>query len=518
MNTVETSSTVDVAVIGAGPTGLMVAGELAMRGVTVQLLERRAQEPNITRAFAVHARTLELLDARGLAEEILTRGFPVGEVAPVPGAMVTLADELQVRYPFILMVPQSGTEHVLAARAQRLGVRVDRGAELIGLDQDRDGVSLTLAGGGSLRARYVVGCDGAHSAVRRLLGVDFVGKQYQTHIMLADVQLSRPPAEQMFARTSAEGVVLVLPFGDGWYRVIAWDRRRENEPLTEPVTADQIRDAVARIAVEDFDLGEMRWSSRFLSERRQARHYRVGRVLLAGDAAHVHSPIGGQGMNTGIGDAMNLGWKLAASVKGVVSGVASEALLDSYERERHPVGADVLAMTDMLNQLVLGRSAIRRVMQRFIVRAILGFPRSRRMAAERLSGIAIAYPRRSRADDALVGRRMPDIDCHGTRLYEMLRSGRFVLLTHGAGHPGAWPGIDQVDHCEAMQAAAVLVRPDGYIAWACRRTPTGDELVEALTRWCGDRTGLSEGQPGYAVRSLGARAPGRARGGAGGYH
>lgn len=391
MSTLETNSTIDVAVIGAGPTGLMLAGELAMRGLRVQILERRAQEPKITRAFAVDARTLELLDARGLADEVLTRGFPVGEVAPVPGATVSLADELQVRYPFILMVPQSGTEHVLTARAQRLGVRISRGAELTGLEQDAEGVRLTLAGGGGLRARYVVGCDGAHSAVRRLLGVDFVGKQYQTHIMLADVQLTRPPAERMFARTNAEGVVLVLPFGDGWYRAIAWDRRRKNEPLTEPVTAAQIRDALVRIAGEDFGLREMRWSSGFLSERRQARHYRVGRVLLAGDAAHVHSPIGGQGMNTGIGDAMNLGWKLALVVNGVATGAVSEALLDSYESERHPVGADVLAMTDMLNQLVLGRSALRRVLQRFIVRTILRVPRSRRMAAERLTGVAIAY-------------------------------------------------------------------------------------------------------------------------------
>lgn len=503
MNTLEAST--DVAVIGAGPTGLMLAGELAMRGVRVQVLERRAQEPNITRAFAMHARTLELLDARGLADEILARGFRVGAVAPIPGATVSLADELQTRYPFILMVPQSGTERVLAAHVERLGVPIRRGDGLVGLEQDGDGVSLTLAGGGSLRARYVVGCDGAHSAVRRLLGVDFVGKQYQTHIMLADVKLTRPPAEQMFARTNADGVVLVLPFGDGWYRAIAWDRRHEHEPLTEPVTATQIRDAIGRIAGEDFGLGEMRWSSRFLSERRQARRYRVGRVLLAGDAAHVHSPIGGQGMNTGIGDAVNLGWKLAAVTNGVLDGRAGDSLLDSYESERHPVGADVLAMTDMLNQLVLGRSAIRRVLQRFAVRTILRFPRSRRTAAQRLSGIAIAYARPSRADDPLVGHRMPDVDCDGGRLYEMLRSGRFVLLT-GGGVTVDWPGVYRVNHRDATLPAVVLVRPDGYVAWAARRVPTAGEVTEVLTRWCGEKKiGLSGEHPGYAVRNLGAR-------------
>lgn len=480
----------DVAVIGAGPTGLMLACELAMRGVRVAVLERRQESSNITRAFAIHARTLELLDSRGLVDDVLRRGFAVGSVAPVPGATVSLAEELRVRYPFILMVPQSGTEHVLAARAERLGVRVIRGAEVAGLEQDGDGVDIALANGDRVRAGYVVGCDGAHSAVRRLLDVDFVGKQYATHIMLADVRLARPPEELMFARTNNEGVVLVLPFGDGWYRAIAWDRLREQEPLSTPVSMADIGDALGRIAGEDFGISEMRWSSRFLSERRQARRYRVGRVLLAGDAAHVHSPIGGQGMNTGIGDAMNLGWKLASVVRGDLRGASAELLLDSYESERHPVGADVLAMTDMFNQLVLGRSGIRRFMQRFVVRAILNFPRSRRFAAERLSGIGIAYPRSSRADHPLVGRRMPDVNCNGGRLYKSLRSGRFVLLTTGpVGDIGDRPGVQHETHCDSSLPAAVLVRPDGYVAWAQQRLPSAAELAGALNRWSGEPAG-----------------------------
>lgn len=478
-------SKIDVAVIGAGPTGLMLACELAMRGIHVDLLERRSEAPNITRAFAVHSRTLELLDARGLAGELLARGFPVGEVAPVPGAMLSLADELHNRYPMILMVPQSGTEHVLAARAEQVGVNVVRGAELVDLRQDAEGVTLDLANGDCLRARYVVGCDGAHSAVRRLLGVDFVGKQYETHIMLADVQLTRPPDELMFARTNDQGVVLVLPFGDGWYRAIAWDRLREQAPLSEPVTVAHVRDALGRIADDDFGLSEMRWSSSFLSERRQARHYRVGRVLLAGDAAHVHSPIGGQGMNTGIGDALNLGWKLAAAVRGSAKADAVDWLLDSYEAERHPVGASVLAMTDALNQLVLGRSSMRRVLQHVIVRSVLCFPRTRRLMAERLSGIGISYPRRRCVDDRWVGRRMPDIDCDGTRLYDALRSGRFVLVTDGSIGGKDWPGVDHRIHADPALPAAILVRPDGYIAWATQRLPATAELPEVLARWCG---------------------------------
>lgn len=480
---------IDVAVIGAGPTGLMLACELAMRGVRVELFERRAQEPSITRAFAMHARTMELLDARGLAEEVLKRGFAVGEVAPVPGATISLVDEIAVRYPFILMVPQSGTEQVLAAQAQRLGVRVVRGAELVDLQQEADGVRVSLADGDRVRAQYVVGCDGAHSAVRRLVGIDFVGKQYETHIMLADVRLTNPPDELMFARTNNHGVVLVLPFGDGWYRAIAWDRLSEQAPLDQPVAMADIGDALKRIAGDDFGMSEMRWSSRFLSERRQARHYRVGRVFLAGDAAHVHSPIGGQGMNTGIGDAMNLGWKLASAVRGTVRGSGQEWLLDSYESERHPVGAGVLAMTDALNQLVLGRSAIRRFLQRFIIRAVLGIPATRRKMAERLTGVGIAYPRRSRHDDRLVGRRIADIDCNGTRLYKALRSGRFVLLTRDSADVADWPGVDNAIHCDSSLPAAVLVRPDGYVAWAAAQLDHSD-LATALTQWCGEPAGV----------------------------
>ena len=303
------------------------------------------------------------------------------------------------------------------------------------------------------------------------------------------MRLAQPPEDSLFARTN-QGVALALPFGDGWYRVIAWDRLREQAPLSEPVTMAEMRDAYLRIAGEDFGMNEMRWSSRFLSERRQARHYRVGRVFLAGDAAHVHSPIGGQGMNTGIGDAMNLGWKLALGLNPAVRGSGAEWLLDSYEAERHPVGAGVLAMTDALSKLVLGRSAVRRALQRVATRTILHFPLSRRLMAERLSGIGIAYPRGSRSDDRLVGRRMPDIDCGGARLYKILRFGRFVLVTAaGAGSEAVdWPGVDHVVHTDKALPAAMLVRPDGYIAWATRRPPTAAQLSAVLSRWCGQRT------------------------------
>jgi 2-polyprenyl-6-methoxyphenol hydroxylase-like FAD-dependent oxidoreductase len=468
--------TPDVVVVGAGPTGLMLGCELALGGATVKLLEERTDTPNITRAFAVHARTLELLDARGMAEELLPRGVPVREVAPPGGTTLNLG-ELPTRYGMVLIVPQSGTEHVLQARAEELGVEIVRGAEVIGLTQDADGVTVECAGGDSVRAEYVVGCDGAHSTVRTQLGIGFVGKQYETHILLADVRLTRAPGETLTGIPNEKGVVLLIPFGDGWFRAIAWDRLREQAPLREPVTLDEIRDAFNRIAGHDFGMTEMRWSSRFLSERRQARHYRKGRAFLAGDAAHVHSPLGGQGMNTGIGDAMNLGWKLAAAAHGS----APPWLLDSYEAERHPVGAEVLRLTDLFNQLVLGHSRARRLLRSAFIGTVTRVPRGRRLLGERLSGIGIAYPRQ-RGEDWMVGRRMPDIVCEGKRVYELLRDGKFLLVT------AAPMALDRSDIVHAIESHpelpdAVLVRPDSYVAWASERLPDAAELAAAVDRW-----------------------------------
>lgn len=466
----------DVVVVGAGPTGLMLACELAMRGVSVCLVERRAETPNITRAFAVHARTLELLDCRGMADELLPCGVPIYEVAPAPGAVLDLR-QLDSSYPMLLIVPQSGTERILEARAVQLGVRFAWGTEVTGLAQDASGVTVALRDGPALHAKYVVGCDGAHSAVRRLVGVDFVGTQYETHILLADVRVSAPPEEAMFARTNAQGIVLMLPFGDGWFRAIAWDRLREQAPLDEPVTEAEIRDAFARIAGEDFGMSEMRWSSRFLSERKQARRYRVERVFLAGDAAHVHSPLGGQGMNTGIGDAVNLGWKLAEAIRGT----AAAGLLDTYQSERHPVGERVLAMTDAFNKLVLGTSAIRRALRRIAVTALLALPAGRRAMGGLLSGVGSCYARPHGAH-RLVGRRLRDVPCRPARLYELLRGGQFVLLT-SAPVDVALPGVVVGVHGDSKLPAAVLVRPDGYVAWASDTMPDAASIRAGIERW-----------------------------------
>jgi 2-polyprenyl-6-methoxyphenol hydroxylase-like FAD-dependent oxidoreductase len=468
--------TADVVVVGAGPTGLMLACELALGGVSVRVLEERASAPNITRAFAVHARTLELLDARGMADDLIPRGVAVYEVAP-PGGKAMDLRELPGRHAMLLIVAQSGTEQVLEHRAGELGATIVRGAEVVALTQDDDGVTVECGGGETIRAKYVVGCDGAHSTVRSLVGIDFAGKQYETHILLADVALSRAPSDTLTGVTNERGVVLMIPFGDGWFRAIAWDRLREQAPLSEPVMLDEIRDSFVRIAGDDYGMTDMRWSSRFLSERKQARHYRSGRVFIAGDAAHVHSPLGGQGMNTGIGDAMNLGWKLVAAV----NGTAPAPLLDSYEAERHPVGAMVLRTTDAFNQVVLGRSRLQRIARNIVIGTLTRLPKTRRLMREFLSGIGIAYPSR-RGDHPLVGRRMPDVECNGQRVYELLRAGRFVLITVSPVDIGRSDIVHVVGRHPELPGA-VLVRPDSYVAWADDRVPSAADLSATLQRW-----------------------------------
>jgi 2-polyprenyl-6-methoxyphenol hydroxylase-like FAD-dependent oxidoreductase len=474
-------SDVDVVVVGAGPTGLALAGELALAGIGCRILERRTDQPNITRAFAVHARTLELLDARGLADPLVSQGIQIPSVAPTPGATLDLTT-LASRFPMVLIVPQSGTETLLERQARELGVEVSYGSHLVGLEQDADGVRLVVDGPSgrvSTRASYVVGADGAHSTVRRLLGVEFVGARYETHIMLADVTLDHPPAETLFGASNANGLVLFVPFGDGWFRAISWDRTRERVALDEPLTRQELRESFLRIAGDDYGMGEPRWRTRFLSERRQARDYRVGRVFLAGDAAHVHSPVGGQGMNTGIQDAVNLGWKLAATVRGW----APPGLLDTYQAERHPVGAQVLALTDGLYKLVVSSSTVGAAVRRAAIRTALRIGPVRARLAERISGIGVHYGRKF-GSHRLTGQRWPDHGPDGTPVYEALRTGRFVLLRRGNADPVADGSSDRVVTVTTGPdtPALTLVRPDGYVAWASDR-PDEPGLLTARRQW-----------------------------------
>lgn len=476
---------IDVGIIGAGPTGLMLASELAMRGVSCRIFERRTTAPNITRAFAVHARTLELLDVRGLAEQVLARGKIMNALAPLPGVSMDLG-KLDSSFPMVAMVAQSGTEAVLEQRTRELGVEIVRGAELVGLEQ-HDRVHMRFADGSAESARYVIGCDGAHSAVRSLMGVDFVGEQYENHIMLADVRLDPPQDSPMFARFSRDGLVLVLPFEDGYFRVIAWDLKHEDVPIDKPLDLDEVRSVARRVGGSDYGIRDPRWMSRFLSERRQAAKYRVGRVFLAGDAAHVHSPIGGQGMNTGIQDAVNLGWKLTE----VLRGHASDGLLDTYQAERHPVGAQVLALTDALTKLTLSRSRLRQAVQPTLLRGLLTIPPIRDRFLGRGTGIGIGYGH-ARGEHSLVGTRVRD---YGStpRLYEVMHDGKFVLLdgTGGALAMVAGPWAQSLNvfplNRKTKGPSAILVRPDGYVGWA---TDADDarvlrELPAVLRQWLG---------------------------------
>jgi 2-polyprenyl-6-methoxyphenol hydroxylase-like FAD-dependent oxidoreductase len=486
-------SVTEVVVVGAGPTGLMLASDLARAGVDCTILERRAEETNLTRAFAVHARTLEMLDARGLADDLVATGARVGALRLFGKLEVDLS-RLPTRFPYVLVTPQYNTEQVLEERASALGAQIVHGAEVVDLRQDPDSVELdvryedgTL---GTQRAMYAVGADGVRSTVRQALALPFPGHSAIQSVMLADVQLSEAPEDVLTVNAARDGFVFIAPFGDGWYRVIAWDRRREL-PDDAPVELEEIREITRRVLGTDYGMHDPRWMSRFHSDERQVPHYRVGRVFLAGDAAHVHSPAGGQGMNTGLQDAANLGWKLAAAMHGW----APEGLLNSYHTERYPVGRSVVRGSGALLRLTLAQSRATRAVRWLLANVVGRFGSPPAVVSRAVSGIGIAYPA-PRGEHHLAGRRAPDVrlapgKAGKTRLYEILRGGKFVLLTPadaGAAIGRRWSGrVDLATPADAT-LPMVLVRPDGYVAWATDETapPSRDaELHTALTRWCG---------------------------------
>jgi 2-polyprenyl-6-methoxyphenol hydroxylase-like FAD-dependent oxidoreductase len=456
-------SATEVLIVGAGPTGLLLAGDLADAGVAVTVLERRAEESNLTRAFAVHARTLEMLDARGLADDVVATGQQVGWLQLLGRVRIDLG-RLPTRFPYLLITPQYQTERLLADRATKLGVEIVRGAEVVGLRQDADGVDVSVrdrAGATTVRrAGYVVGADGVGSAVRQALRLPFPGRSAVLSVMLADVRLADAPTEVLTVDAVGDAFGFMAPFGDGWYRVIAWDKRRQ-QPDSAPVDLAEIRAVIRRALGSDYGMHDARWLSRFHSDERQVPRYRVGRVFLAGDAAHVHSPAGGQGMNTGLQDAANLGWKLAAAVHGW----APAGLLDSYQEERHRVGRTVLRMSGGLLRLAMLGPVLLPV-GRAGFGAAMRVPALARRAAGMVSGIAIGYPRPAGAHP-LVGHRAPDAAlAGGGRLYEALRGGRFVLLAPSTVDVPAVPSRVAVVRPVEAARTAVLVRPDGYVAWA----------------------------------------------------
>jgi 2-polyprenyl-6-methoxyphenol hydroxylase-like FAD-dependent oxidoreductase len=482
----------EVIVVGAGPTGLLAAGDLAGDLGSCLVLERRHDESNLSRAAGVNSRTLEELDARGIADDMVQSGLPVNAI-DVFGSTLDMSG-LPSRFPFELTIPQYKTEQLLDERARALGAEIVSGAEVVGLSQDAEGVDLQVRSPSgeahARRARYVIGADGVRSTVRTALGLPFPGRAAVRSVILCDTQMTDPPPDLLAGRTNEEGFAFLLPFGDGYYRVLAWDRRRD-VPDTAPVDLNEIRDLSRRVLGTDFGMHDPRWLSRFHSDERLVPQYRVGRVFLAGDAAHTHSPAGGLGMNTGMQDAANLGWKLAA----VIRGRAPAALLDTYNAERRPAGQTTMRISGRLLRAGQARPRTPGAMVSAALRAATHVPPLARRMARAMSGIGVSYPAPPGAHP-LTGRRAPDIplcDDGSERLYQALRSRRMLLVTPPnallpASLTAGWADRIKVVSADGPTDKLVLVRPDGYIAWAAQYSDSGavaDRIHAALAAWCG---------------------------------
>ncbi|WP_329067668.1 rifampin monooxygenase [Amycolatopsis sp. NBC_01480] len=469
---------IDVIISGGGPTGVMLAAELRLQGLDVVVVERDAEPSEIVRGLGLHTRSLEVLDQRGLLERFLAVGtqYPIGGFA---GISKPTPAHLDTSFPHILGLPQTVVEKLLTEHALEVGTDLRRGCELVGLSQDEDGVTVELADGTQLRSRYLVGCDGGRSTVRKLLGIGFPGESARHEWLLAEVELAADADEITAVMTEVRKTQLGFgagPLPGGGYRLVT-PALDVAEDRTRPPTLDELKAATRATAGTDFGMHSPRWLSRFGDATRLAEHYRDGRVLLAGDAAHTHPPMGGQGLNLGIQDAFNLGWKLAAEIHGW----APQGLLDSYEVERHPVADSVLNNTRAQSELMSlepGARAVRR-----LVSELMDFEEVNRFLIERVSAIGIRYD--FGEGHYLLGRRLRDVGLKRGRLYAQMHAGRGLLLDQTGGLSVAGWG-DRVDHVvdvsEELDVPAVLLRPDGHVVWV------GDdqqELADRLAQWFG---------------------------------
>ncbi|MFY1614910.1 rifampin monooxygenase [Micromonospora sp. WMMD736] len=470
---------IDVIIAGGGPTGLMLASELRLHDVRVVVLERDAEPTRFVRSLGLHARSIEIMDQRGLLERFLA----VGTRHPLGGYFAAIPKPppsgLDSAHAYVLGIPQTTTDRLLEEHAVEVGVEVRRGSAVVGLHQDDDGVTVELADGTRLRSRFVVGCDGGRSTVRRLLGVGFPGEPSRVDSLLGEMEVGVPP--QTVADVVAEVRRTHLrfglgPLGDGVYRVLV-PAEGVAEDRDVPPTIEEFQQQLRAYAGTDFGVHSPRWLSRFGDATRLADRYRIGRVLLAGDAAHIHPPTGGQGLNLGIQDAVNLGWKLAAEV----AGWAPDGLLDSYHAERHPVAADVLVNTRAQMFLLSpdpGPQAVRHLLAE-----LMDFEEVNRYLIEKVTAIGVRYD--FGAGHELLGRHLRDVRLTRGRLYELMRAGRGLLLD-ATGRLSAVGWADRVDHVvdvgDGLDVPGVLLRPDGHVAWV------GDDqasLVWELRRWFG---------------------------------
>jgi 2-polyprenyl-6-methoxyphenol hydroxylase-like FAD-dependent oxidoreductase len=477
-----------VVVAGGGPTGLMLAGELALAGVDVAIVERRTSQDLIgSRAGGLHSRTIEVLDQRGIADRFLSEG-QVAQVAGFAWIRLSISD-FPTRHPYGLGLRQKHVERILAGWVGELKVPIYRGREVTGFTQDDTGVDVGTSDGQSLRAAYLVGCDGGRSLIRKAAGIEFPGWDPTTSCLIAEVSMDQEPEWGM--RRDAFGVQALSRLEDGSVGVLVTEQDLGHPD--EPTLGD-LSEALIAVYGTDYGIHSPTSISRFTDMTRQAASYRDKRVLLAGDAAHVHFPVGGQGLNIGVQDAVNLGWKLAQ----VVKGTSSESLLDSYHAERHPVAARVLRNT--MAQTALLRSDNRIEALRDTVSELLSMDEPRKRLAATMSGLDIHYDLGQ--GHPLLGRRMPDLDLltpGGTvRVCTLLHEARPVLLNLdepgglditpwgdrvqliNARYGGVWelPALGQV-----AAPTAVLIRPDGHVAWVGVGTDTG--LRDALTTWFG---------------------------------
>jgi 3-(3-hydroxy-phenyl)propionate hydroxylase len=476
-----------VVIAGGGPTGLVLAAELSLAGVEVSIVERRtSRDLDGSRAGGLHARTMEVLDQRGVVDRFRAAGQEHRQVGY--GQIPLDISDFPTRHNYLLALWQRDVERILTDWVEEFEVPILRGREVLRFAQDADGVALELSDGTSLRTQYLVGCDGGHSRVRRSAGIDFPGLDPSISFLIAEVAMQEEPEIGM--REEGGGIGPVDPAaGGGPYRVVLRERPDEE---ADPPTLQDVREALVGAYGTDFGVHRPTWISRFTDATRQAATYRRGRVLLAGDAAHVHAPHGGQGLNTGVQDAVNLGWKLAQ----VVHGTSPESLLDTYHAERHPVGARVLHNT--MAQVALSSPDARHRALRDTVTELLRLDEPRRHIAAMVAGLDIHYD--LGGEHPMVGRRVPDLDLRTadglTRAYATLHEARPVLLTL-TGPVGfditPWaPRVQMVEarHVGACELpvigqvsapAAVLIRPDGHVAWA--GDPTDPALPVALDTW-----------------------------------